>query len=221
LAALRLWAPATMPELTLFLVHGWGFDRSLWEPLRAELAGTAVSLADLGYFGAPDWPAVAGPSVAVGHSLGSLLLLRDPPPDCRALVAINGFDRFTAGADTPGVPSRVVDRMLARFTEALGEFRRRCGDTTVPARMNTDRLKSHLRLLRDGDERERAARWAGPILSLQAGDDPILPAGLREAAFSGAADLRRVERPDGGHLLPVTQPAWCADQIRGLLAELE
>ena len=102
----------------------------------------------------------------------------------------------------------------------LGEFRRKCGETTVPARMNTDLLQSHLRLLRDGDERGRAARWAGPILSLQGGDDPILPEGLRSAAFSGAADLRRVGRPDGGHLLPVTQPAWCAAQIRDLLAEL-
>jgi pimeloyl-[acyl-carrier protein] methyl ester esterase len=114
--------------------------------------------------------------------------------------------------------------MLNRFAESprevLADFRRRCGEAQALQDLDRSRLESDLRLLRDADERARSAAWRLPMLSLQADDDPILPSGLREAAFGGAPLLRRVGRPDGGHLLPVTQPGWCAAQIRSLLAEL-
>jgi pimeloyl-[acyl-carrier protein] methyl ester esterase len=92
-----------MTAPSLLLIHGWGFDPSLWTPLRAALADWASDVVDLGYFGAPHSAVPPGAVVAVGHSLGAMLALGDPPPQCVGLVAINGFDRFTARGGGPGV----------------------------------------------------------------------------------------------------------------------
>ena len=204
-----------MRGVTLLFVHGWGFDRSIWDAMRGEFPDSAMEFADLGYFGARCWPEVDRPAVAVGHSVGSLLLLRNPPRDCRALVAINGFDRFAVG--------RPLDRMIDRFAVApadvLAEFRRRCGDG-VAGDADWDRLGEDLRLLRDADERGASQAWRAPILSLQADDDPILPGPLRVGAFDGAGDVRRAASAAGGHCLPASRPGWCAAQVRALLDEL-
>ncbi len=212
-----------MPRFTLLFVHGWGFDGSIWTGLRRQLGEFASAAVDLGYFGTPQNPRPQGPVVAIGHSLGSLLLLRKPPLDCRALIAINGFDRFTASSGCAGVDPRVIGRMVSRFESApdqvLDEFRNRCGADESPQASNTRLLDQHLRLLGEADERGRSANWTRPMLTLQADDDPILPPELRADAFAAAASRRQHTRPDGGHLLPVTQPGWCAEQIRKFLSE--
>ena len=54
--------------------------------------------------------------IAIGHSLGALRLLRQPPLGCAGLVCINGFARFGAGPDFPeGVAPRLLDRMLRQL----------------------------------------------------------------------------------------------------------
>lgn len=206
-----------MTGLTLLFLHGWGFDHRVWSPLRVKLAGVRTIAGDCGYFGQPVHARIDGPVVAVGHSLGAMLLLRDPPADCRALVAINGFDRFAT-------PARVIDRMLARFAEepraVLDEFRRRIGAGPFAGPLDCPRLKEHLRLLRDLDCSERSAAFDRPILSLQADDDPLLPANTHDRLFATAPCLTRKSVATGGHLLPLTQPDWCAEQIRARLTEL-
>jgi pimeloyl-[acyl-carrier protein] methyl ester esterase len=52
-------------------------------------------------------------------------------------------------------------------------------------------------------------------LVLQADDDPLLPGTLRHASFAGAP---RHSLAEGGHLLPLTQPAWCAARIAAFAA---
>ena len=219
--ALRL---TQMSRITLFFLHGWGFDSSVWQKLAGEFQDVRTQFADLGYFGRQCCPRIEGPVVAVGHSLGSLLLLNKPPRDCRALVAINGFDYFAQKPGSPGVDPRLISRMLMRFrsasAEVLAEFRRQCRTGTAPDVANVELLYMHLGLLLDADARERTNRWNGPILSLQADDDPILPAELQSRVFAEGRAVRRVSRADGGHVLPLTQPTWCAAQIRSLLAQL-
>lgn len=213
--------------MILLLVHGWGFDRTLWADLRAALkvGGQQVAEADFGYFGDPSIPQPTGPVVAIGHSFGAMWLLRRPPPHCVAFIAINGFDRFTEGDGSAGTARRVVDRMLTRFDAApeavTDDFRRRCGATRpTPGGLRPGRLREDLLTLRDGDERAAARAWSGPMLSLQGGRDPILPAALRDEAFGGAAGLRRAVRPEAGHLLPLTDAPWCAAEIRRFLEPL-
>jgi pimeloyl-[acyl-carrier protein] methyl ester esterase len=76
----------SMKGTLLVLVHGWGFDREFWNPLRAGLAEALPCVAtlalDLGFFGRPRLPVLPdgfARRIGVGHSLGLLRLLAGPP----------------------------------------------------------------------------------------------------------------------------------------------
>lgn len=201
---------------TLVLVHGWGFAPSLWQPLRDRLPGLPCVTVDLGFFGPeslPPWP--TAPVIAVGHSLGVLWLLQQRPGPWEGLVAINGFPRFTAAANyTPGVPPRVLERMARRCAsnaaETVAAFRAACGDPSpLPGSPWTERLCHGLSWLADWDACSSLAA-GGPRLVLAGARDPILPPGM-EAHFG---QVETHIHQEGGHLLPLQDPGWCAGHIR-------
>jgi pimeloyl-[acyl-carrier protein] methyl ester esterase len=185
------------------LLHGWGFDACVWDGLAPLLAGDVVRM-DRGYFSAA--VDAERPDLMIGHSLGAMLLARRWPDV--PLVAINGFDRF-CGADA--VPPRVVERMAKRFAQdpakVLDDFRANIGAAAAPAIVSRERLADDLAILAD---QSAPSTHLAPLLVLQAGDDPLLPPALRAGAFGGADACIS---PDGGHLLPLTRPEWCAAQI--------
>lgn len=197
--------------MKLVLLHGWGFDASIWDAMRTALGPIETLTWDRGYFGSPRQAPIEGPYVTVGHSLGSLLLAADRPAGCAGLIAINGFDRFTGEGR---VPMRLLDRMRARFAEAPGavldDFRERAGGQAHRGTVDADRLATDLDLLATLD----AGDGMTPRLVLQGGQDPILPPAMRDQVFPGAA---RMTLADAGHLLPVSHPLWCADRIREVL----
>lgn len=210
--------------LTLVFLHGWGFDAGFWTALRALLPQFACLADDRGYFGQPKDVGAEGPVLLVGHSLGVMRALADPPAQSIGLVAINGFDRFADRGDGLGTPPRVLDRMMARMAadpaRVVEDFRRRCGCEAAFPAPDAARLIDDLALLRDGDLRAGAAAFPAPILSLQGGDDPLLPPALRRAVFAGARAAERTELPGAGHLLPITHGAWCAERIASFAAQV-
>lgn len=210
--------------MKLLFVHGWGFDAGLWDAVIARLPQCDPLAWDRGYFGYPDQPLPGTDYVAIAHSLGAMRVLAGDVRGCRGQVAINGFDRFTAADDVPGVVPRVVDRMIARFAETpeavLNDFRTRCGAVEDTRPLAPELLLEDLRILRDGDCRAAVARFPAPILSIQGARDPILPANMRDGVFASASRVERVEHPEAGHLLPLTDPDYCARQIEGFLDRL-
>lgn len=210
--------------MKLLLVHGWGFNASLWAPMIARLPAREVLVFDRGYFHRAADPVPDADYVAVAHSLGAMRVLAGYLRGCRGLVAINGFDRFAAAPDVPGVPPRVLDRMIARFAEApeavLAEFRQRCGLAAKAGPIAPEPLAEDLRLLRDGDCRKAAAEFAAPILSVQGARDPILPQEMRAQVFASARRIERSEHLEHGHLLPLSDPDYCARQIMSFLDRL-
>lgn len=205
-----------MPQATLWFAHGWAYDASFWAPLRAALSDWPQVADDAGYFGAPRLPEVSGPVIAIGHSLGALRLLRQPPPGCVGLVCINGFARFGAGPDFPeGVAPRLLDRMLRQLAAqpqaVLRDFRARCGDDTPSGAPDMAALERGLLALRDEDRRAGLAALPMPALALAGVEDPVVPPAMTGAALPGVA-LRWHAR--GGHLLPRSDPQWCAGHIR-------
>jgi len=201
--------------MRLLFLHGWGFDANLWDGVRAALPEFATVAWDRGYFGAVSAEPVPKPLIAVGHSLGAMLLAGALPEGCVGLVAINGFDRF---AGEGAVPPRVVERMRRRFDEApaevLADFRARCGGDAPPAIHNTETLAADLATLAQGDQRDAAQV---PTLVLHGSADPLLPEPMREAVFVGAP---RETLAEGGHLMPLTHPDWCAARIRAFAGHL-
>lgn len=203
-------------SVALIFHHGWAFDASIWRDVVDRLPWQDCRLADRGYFGAASEVADVGPCIVIAHSMGTMQALADLPSDCRGLVAINGFDRFAADSDFPGVLVRVLDRMIARLGDdpaaTVRDFRHRCGDDAPVATLKAQRLGQDLRFLRDGDCRSAVGRL--PILSLQGAADPILPPAMRDAVFADAGAIERRRHPEGGHLLPLTDPDWCVAAIR-------
>lgn len=217
--------PAPVPAVrpTLLFVHGWAFDASVWTPLRAELRDWPQAVFDAGYFGPAREPGIAGPVIAIGHSLGALRLLRSLPRNCLGLASINGFPRFAAGPGfEAGVPPRMLDRMLKRLdadpVAVLQDFRRRCGEENPFGAPRLEALGRDLQALRDEDQRPALAMLRVPLLALAGEDDPIVPASMTRAAYAGSpvCELRWRER--GGHLLPVSDALWCAAHIRAFLS---
>ena len=217
----------------LALVHGWGFDAGVWRELIAAasefLPGADCHTLDFGFFGPPRLELSAElfstperPLIAVGHSLGALWLLATRPLVWDGLVAINGFPRFTAAADyAPAVAGRVLERMIRRCDEApaavVEEFRRHCGcREPLPGPVDGPRLLAGLEQLRQLDARGLDA--GAPLLALGGSNDAILPAGMARQCWTGFARVEQREFVSAGHLLPLDQPRWCAQQIAAWLA---
>jgi len=209
--------------IVLFL-HGWAFDRTVWGDVIGFLPGVECRVADRGYFGNPCALDAPGDTLVVAHSLGAMQALANLPAHCRGMVAINGFERFSAATDWPGIAPRVLQRMLARLDEdpasVVNEFRMRCGTVAQDGPADLAALRADLTMLRDGDTRAAAAAWRLPLITLEADDDPIVPQSLRDAAFAAVPGRVRLRRATGGHLLPLADPATCAATIRDALDAL-
>src|SRR5512139_4304142 len=90
----------------------------MWQALAERLSGHETLFDERGYFGGQVAPAREnGPCVVIAHSLGVMRALQELPPGCLGLIAINGFDRFTAKGASPGLAPRILDRMIARLAD--------------------------------------------------------------------------------------------------------
>ncbi len=221
------------PEL--LLVHGWGLGPGMWHPMLRHLSGWMVHPIDLGYFGPPRTSPLlsgSGPLLAVGHSLGFLWLLRQvqlgsPVGEAlltrkASLLAINAFARFSRADDFPrGVHPRILKRMMRRLGEdpgaTLSAFRKQAGvpagGSALPPGIDPGRLQGGLEGLLNWDGRPTLADWKPPLLALASDDDGVSPPAMSAASFPEMVLRRRVE---GGHMLPLSQPAWCAGQLWAL-----
>ncbi len=206
------------------LLHGWGYDASLWDAVRSHLKTGATTL-DLGFYGAPvtvpPAPTFTEPVLAVGHSLGALWWLTQSELRWRKLLAINGFPRFTeATGYAPAVAPRVLARMRQQFAHdpatVLADFHARCGAKGAWAPSgtpDTTRLAAGLDALAQWDGRVALAARRADIVALAGTHDPIVPAAMSAMAFG---EIKLVDAP--GHLLPLTHPELCAAWIERLAA---
>ena len=195
------------------LVHGWGFHAGIWTDVIGHLQGAEITLIDLGFVsggpkGKADWPSDA---IAVGHSLGLLWLLQQGGGRFRGLVSVQGFDCFCCHIP----PSRVaaLKRGIEREPHGtLQAFWRSCGAAgfALPDALNVARLDEGLDWLMHWDARKAKDELACPVLALAARDDAIVPASMSEAIWQDV-DIKWSQ--DGGHVLPLRHPRWCARHV--------
>ncbi len=198
-------------------VHGWGFNAGIWTELSARLPEAEITLVDLGFVeGGPeshaasdaDWPEDA---IAVGHSLGLLWLLKEGKGRFKALVSIQGFDRFCPHVSEVRVAA--LKRGLSRDAEGtMQAFWRSCGapDFARAEALNVARLDEGLDWLVHWDAEAAKKRLECPILTLASKDDAIVPNAMSEAVW-GKGNI--IWSPDGGHVLPLRHPDWCARHV--------
>jgi pimeloyl-[acyl-carrier protein] methyl ester esterase len=195
------------------LVHGWGFHAGIFADLVGHLDGAETTLVDLGFVaggpkGETEWPSNA---IAIGHSLGLLWLLKQGGGRFRGLVSIQGFDCFCCHI----APSRIA--VLKRGLErepggTLQAFWRSCGAAGFawPESLNVARLDEGLDWLMHWDARKAKDELACPVLALASRDDAIVPPAMSEAVWGND----RIEwSQDGGHVLPLRHPRWCANHV--------
>jgi len=197
-------------------VHGWGFHAGMWRALLDQLPGAELSLVDLGFIdggpaGVSDWPKDA---IAIGHSLGLLWLLRqaeDNPRSFKGLVSIQGFDCFSC--HKPRAEVAGMRRDLKRNAGAtLRAFWRACRGTSFAPKgaLKVERLDAGLSWLMDWDARAVRSELGCPVLALAARDDAIVPAAM-SASIWGDDKIQWAQ--DGGHVLPLRHPEWCARHV--------
>lgn len=194
------------------LVHGWGFHAGIFVDFIGHLEGAEVTLVDLGFVaggpkGASTWPEDA---IAVGHSLGLLWLLERGGGRFRALVSIQGFDCFCCHV----APSRLaaLKRGLEREPGGtLQAFWRSCGASgfALPEALNVARLDEGLDWLMAWDATGARQDLTCPVLALASRDDVIVPPSMSEAIWGENITWS----PDGGHVLPLKHPEWCARHV--------
>ncbi|MFZ2018426.1 MAG: hypothetical protein WAU90_07105 [Methyloceanibacter sp.] len=202
------------------LVHGWGFHAGIFADFISYLEGAEVTLVDLGFVAggpraASQWPKDA---IAVGHSLGLLWLLERGGGRFRALVSVQGFDCFCCHV----APSRLaaLKRGLERDPgETLQAFWRSCGASgfALPKALNVARLDQGLDWLMNWDARKARQDLACPVLALAARDDVIVPPSMSEAIWGEGI----IWSPDGGHVLPLKHPDWCARHVLEFASALQ
>jgi pimeloyl-ACP methyl ester carboxylesterase len=206
------------------LVHGWAWDKRLWQKLLPKLhqqyPHATTEIVDLGYFGAPCPPvALAGAQrIVIAHSYGTLWWLAQPELSWTALLAINGFPRLVAGPNCPsGVPVKTLQRMRQRCrtdTQALlCDFYRQCNsDCRPPDHSNVHALCQGLDHLLLGDA---CAQWiarAQDIYLLWGTQDQIVPPAL-SAQWANHLPSRHARSVDAGHLLPLDDAQCCVEAL--------
>jgi pimeloyl-[acyl-carrier protein] methyl ester esterase len=197
-------------------VHGWGFNAGVWTDVAAHLPEATTTLIDLGFVaGGPaspnardDWPDDA---IAVGHSLGLMWLLQEGGGRFRGLVSIQGFDRFCP--HVPEVRVAALKRGLARDPGGtMQAFWRSCGAPAFAGveALDVARLDQGLDWLMHWDAEAAKKSLECPVLTLASKDDAIVPPAMSEAVWGQNAILWS---PDGGHVLPLRHPDWCARHV--------
>ena len=199
----------------ILFVHGWGYDASIWDPLRAALGEVPSAALDLGYFGAVDAMLPRDVTLLVGHSLGFLWLVRQNSLKHLPLVGINAFPRFLEAEDyRPAVAARVLERMRRRVAgdprSVLQDFWTRAGATGPHGEPSAAALAEGLDHLAAWDERENLASRASATRLIAGREDAIVPAAMTEMAFRGS----EIAWLPGGHALPRSHAADIARLIR-------
>lgn len=198
-------------------VHGWSYDAQFWASLRAHLRQPDDWLIEQGYFGALRHLTLPDERfIAITHSAGLMWLLMQDLRHCQAIIAVNGFARFSASSDGfAGVPPRLLDRMRQGLDRdphhVLKTFRHRVGDETLPPPApSTEVLDAGLALLRDGDCRPQAREHSAQITLITGAADPIVTGEMSpQRSCPGMAE----HYLPGGHLLPLTAPSAVAALI--------
>ncbi len=202
-------------------IHGWGFDARFWRPLLQELPLKKSACVDLGYYNRAQQPdSIDDDYILVAHSAGLLWALKNLLRP-KSVVAINSFPKFTQSLDFPnGVPSVYLRKMQKKWqtepTTVLQDFQElvRAGYDLSGETIDQEALLNGLKDLNEIDGRPALKAWDCPVLALSAEDDPLifLPHSQAFTGMGARFDLRL--SPSGGHILPLSQPQWCAEQIQ-------
>ena len=200
--------------MDIVFVHGWGFGPDIWHPLSGHLNGNHhyINLEFIEGFAHSD--TIPDTPVVIAHSLGVLWALKNIPHPA-AFISIAGFKNFTS--HRPVSALRAMRRQLRSDPGGLmAGFWTECATplTYDVKRLNGPRLAEGLDWL---------TGWNAAVQKI---DCPVLPfAAKNDTILSKNTTLKEWRSVhwsnDGGHMLPLNKPQWCAKTIEGFLYDLD
>lgn len=211
----------------LTFVHGWGFSKEFWKPVTSLLRDFPMYSIDLGFINnnliSDDIIQLISEqqqnTIAIGHSLGFLYLLKQFPYKFHHYVAINSFLRFSKNDDYPaGVPPRILQRMSKEIDKnvhsVLSQFYQQCQSSdSIPSKINPVQLKTGLQYLEIEDFRNNLPLLSDKLTVIASDNDPVVSAAMTKDSFK-THPIHWVQ--DTTHILPITQPDLCAETIRNI-----
>lgn len=211
-------------SMKLVFIHGWGFDARFWNALALLLPQYQQERIELGFLSSrrtEKFPQDT-PAILIGHSLGFIHGWQQRQ-DWSAWVAINSFPRFVQTETQPGcVPAAALREMRMKLVvqpeKTLQSFYKQNNAEAPQGTPDIERLREGLDELRDGDVRKILETANIPGLVLAAFNDPLVPIAVSEEL--GRTAQRIAWHETGGHVLPQSDPGWCAEAIRGFLVAI-
>ncbi|PCJ98123.1 MAG: hypothetical protein COA45_08190 [Zetaproteobacteria bacterium] len=207
--------------MNIVFVHGWGMNSKIWDAMSASFLEADCSVVDLGFIGG-DENTQCSKAIYITHSLGTMWALKHHLSDIEALVVVNGFSCFLDFAQAR-VLRTMQKRLLRNPSVQMQSFWESCGvpddaQNQFSDPLNTDKLHEGLEWLINWDLSEPLRALQAPVLSLSGRNDFVLPHNKMKTQWAGY-DMQTHEH--GGHVLPLSHPQWCADQIKGFISEFE
>lgn len=192
----------------LVFYHGWGLDDSFWNDLRALL---------------PTFPQTSK-RILIGHSLGFVQGLQQRQ-DWNGWIAINSFTRFIKTESTGGcVPAAILRAMTLRLAiepeKTLQDFYKLIAARPPQHTPPMGDLREGLQALRDSNVLDFLASLNTPGLILVSRHDPLVPVTASEALGNAAQSSTLQWHETDGHVLPQSDPSWCAEAITKYVCEI-
>lgn len=211
----------------LVFVHGWGFSKEFWKPVADLLHEFTIDFIDLGYLEnhatSDDTlqiiEAHQDDTIAIGHSLGFIYLLKQFPLNFYHYVAINSFLRFSKADDfISGIPLRILQRMSKNIEKdslkVLSNFYKQCQYHQEPTlTLNNEQLKKGLNWLENNDFRTYLPNIHKRLTVIASDHDPVVSNEMTVDSFVEHS-IQWIE--DKTHILPITSPNLCALIIRNI-----
>lgn len=227
------------------LIHGWGFDERIWQPLLDQAGDQAVLLVRLNYLSAEpadyrDALAALLPdqAVIIGWSLGGMLALtyaQQYPERVSAVITLAANARFVANEAWPQAMAPVVfnrfktgvdktpDKQLRKFCQLVAKGSENAAGIAHQLEgliANSADLSTGLDLLNAMDVTQ-AQVLSTPLLSLLGEGDTLVPAGSASDLaylYRGAGQIVEVQANCGHFLLD--DCAWLFSRIQRFLEAL-
>lgn len=205
--------------MKLLFAHGWGFDNHFWDNLIEYLPKhIEIIQLDFGYTGNEICDDIKNNTdfVCIGHSLGCLWLLKHIEVP-KFFIPINGFDCFYTYIPEAEI-QRIIHNLDRKMSAQMRGFYKACGtDLKKEINWNMAVLKEGLHWLANWNLEEKRKMLSCPIKALCSQSDKIITTDMSTKIW-GAGNI--IWSQEGGHVLPLIHPEWCAQQIMEVINAL-